>query len=308
MVQRGDRSAQLERLARMADGPRAPSDAPDVSPADDPTAASRSGRHRLRTVARRLAPFASGVLAVLVALALYAQVSPRQTPITSRDIDRRVEAVLSSQVPGPAYSALAFAAIAPSLVLIQTGDTVPRPEGGHAGLGSGVLVTLDGVILTALHVVDGAERITLTFANGATAVGSVLEAQPEKDIAILVADAIPEGAMPAVLGNPGLPVGSEAYAVGSPYGLFGSLSAGVISGRERSFRLPDSDITVEGLIQFDAAVNPGNSGGPLLDRAGHVVGIVIALLNPTDAETFAGIGLAVPIDAAGGGGGAVPPY
>jgi S1-C subfamily serine protease len=110
-----------------------------------------------------------------------------------------------------------------------------------------------------------------------------------------------------VLGNPGLPIGSEAYAVGSPYGLFGSLSAGVISGRERSFRSPDSGITVTGLLQFDAAVNPGNSGGPLLDRAGRVVGIVIALLNPSEAETFAGIGLAVPIDAAGGAG-SLPPY
>lgn len=308
MVQRGDRSAQLERLARMADGPRAPSGAPDASPADDQGIASRPGRRRLRTIAGRLAPFASGVLAVLVALALYAQVTPRQAPITSDDIDQRVEAVLSSQIPGPAYSALAFQAIAPSLVLIQTDDTVPQPDGGHDGLGSGVLVTLDGMILTALHVVEGADRITLTFATGATAVGAIIEEQPEKDIAILIADAIPEGAFPAVLGNPGLPVGSEAYAVGSPYGLFGSLSAGVISGRERSFRLPDSDITVRGLIQVDAAVNPGNSGGPLLDRAGHVIGIVIALLNPSDDETFAGIGLAVPIDAAGGGGGAVPPY
>lgn len=292
----------------MADGSRPPSDAPDAPPADHPGIITRPGRRRLRTIGGRLAPFASGVLAVLVALALYAQLTPRQAPITSDDIDQRVEAVLASQIPGPAYSALAFQAIAPSLVLIQTDDTVPAPDGGHDGLGSGVLVTLDGMILTALHVVDDADSITLTFANGATAVGSVLEEQPEKDIAILVADTIPEGVVPAVLGNPGLPVGSEAYAVGSPYGLFGSLSAGVISGRERSFRLPDSQVTVQGLLQFDAAVNPGNSGGPLLDRAGRVIGIVIALLNPTDDETFAGIGLAVPIDAAGGGGGAVPPY
>jgi S1-C subfamily serine protease len=119
-------------------------------------------------------------------------------------------------------------------------------------------------------------------------------------------DGLPPDVVPAVLGNPGLPVGSEAYAVGSPFGLFGSLTAGVISGRDRSFRLPDSDITVDGLIQFDAAVNPGNSGGPLLDRGGRVIGIVIALINPSDDETFAGIGLAVPIDVAGGGG--MPPY
>ena len=256
----------------------------------------------------RLAPFASGVLAVLVALALYGALTPREVPLSTADIDQRVEAALASQIPGPPFSALAFGAIAPSLVLIETHSDAPAdPSESGEELGSGVLVSTDGQILTALHVVEGADTIALTFANGATAQGVVVEEQPGKDIAVLQADELPEGVEPAVLGDPRLPVGSEAYAVGSPYGLFGSLSAGVISGRERSFRLPDRDITVSGLIQFDAAVNPGNSGGPLLDRGGRVIGIVIALLNPTDAETFAGIGLAVPIDAAGGDG-TLPPY
>lgn len=272
-------------------------------------------RGGVRSLPARLAPFVSGVLAVLVALVLYGQITPRQVPITTDDIDQRVAAVLSSQVPGPAYSAFAFGVIAPSLVLIRT-ETARGGIDPPAGidpptrtdeLGSGVLVTQDGTVLTALHVVADAQRVTLTFADGATAQGSIVEEQPEKDIAVVQAQDVPEGAVPAVLGDPRLPVGSEAYAVGSPYGLFGSLSAGVISGRERSFRLPDSDITVTGLLQFDAAVNPGNSGGPLLNRAGQVVGIVIALLNPTDDDTFVGIGLAVPIDATGGGGG-LPPY
>ncbi len=267
----------------------------------------------MRSILRRAVPFVSGVVVVLVALALYGAVTPRETRITTTDIDQRVQAALSSQLPGPPFSALAFGAIAPSLVHIQTStDAAPAapdgaPDGASDGLGSGVLVSADGVILTALHVVDDADTIELTFANGETAEGYVTERQPLKDIAIIQADGLPAGVAPAVLGDPGLPVGSEAYAVGSPYGLFGSLSAGVISGRDRSFRLPDSTITVTGLLQFDAAVNPGNSGGPLLDRGGRVVGIVIALLNPTDAETFTGIGLAVPIDAAGGDG-ALPPY
>lgn len=307
MPQREDRTTQLERLARMADG-LLPSDGTQDGP---PTGAGSTARvvrrPSLRSVVVRLVPFASGVLAVLVALALYAQLTPRPTPITTRDIDQRVAAVLSSQVPGPAYSALAFEVIAPSLVLIET-DVEPRADGGHDGLGSGVLVTGEGVILTALHVVDGAEAITLTFAGGETTAGHVVEEQPREDIAMVQAEQVPDDAAPAVLGNPSLAVGSEAYAVGSPYGLFGSLSAGVVSGHDRTFRLPDSDITVSGLIQFDAAVNPGNSGGPLLDRAGHVIGIVIALLNPTDDDTFAGIGLAVPIDVAAGGGGGGPAY
>jgi S1-C subfamily serine protease len=307
MPHRDDRTAQRERLARLADGPRAAPDTDPVAPDAPPSPQQR--RRRFRSMLGRVAPFASGVLAVLVALALYGAITPDEAPLTTGDIDERVVAALASQVPGPPFSALAFGAIAPSLVHIQasSGDPLGGLGGATDELGSGVLVTDDGVILTALHVVDGADTIELTFANGATAEGYVVEEQREKDIAFLQTDQLPEGVAPAVLGDPGLSVGSEAYAVGSPYGLFGSMSAGVISGRDRSFRAPDSGITITGLLQFDAAVNPGNSGGPLLDRAGRVVGIVIALLNPTDAETFTGIGLAVPIDAAGGDG-SLPPY
>jgi S1-C subfamily serine protease len=102
-------------------------------------------------------------------------------------------------------------------------------------------------------------------------------------------------------------VGDEAYVVGNPLGLFGSMSAGVISGFERSFKLEDSEQRLEGLIQFDAAANPGNSGGPLLNRYGQVVGIVTALANPTEQDVFIGIGFAVPITTAGGAAG-LPPY
>jgi S1-C subfamily serine protease len=102
-----------------------------------------------------------------------------------------------------------------------------------------------------------------------------------------------------------LRVGDEAYAVGNPLGLAASMSAGVISGFNRSIPVEDSDRRLERLIQFDTAVNPGNSGGPLLNRQGHVVGIVTALANPSGQRFFTGIGFAVPIgtavSAAGGG-------
>jgi S1-C subfamily serine protease len=118
----------------------------------------------------------------------------------------------------------------------------------------------------------------------------------------------PAGVVPATLGNPGaMRVGSEAYVVGNPYGLYGSLSSGVVSGLHRSYHLPDSGRVISGLIQVDAAVNPGNSGGPLLDRSGRVVGIVTALVNPTKQDVFIGIGFAVPIDVAGGAAG-LPSY
>ena len=118
----------------------------------------------------------------------------------------------------------------------------------------------------------------------------------------------PAELVPATLGNPGaVRQGSEAYALGSPFGLYGSVSAGVISGLDRSFKMPDSDRTLTGLFQIDAAVNPGNSGGALVDRDGRLIGIITALINPTSDEVFIGIGLAVPIDVAGGAAG-LPPY
>ena len=111
-----------------------------------------------------------------------------------------------------------------------------------------------------------------------------------------------------MIGNPGaVRQGSEAFALGSPFGLYGSVSAGVISGLDRSFTMPSSGRTLTGLFQVDAAVNPGNSGGALVDRNGMLIGIVTALINPTESETFIGIGLAVPIDVAGGAAG-LPPY
>jgi S1-C subfamily serine protease len=102
-------------------------------------------------------------------------------------------------------------------------------------------------------------------------------------------------------------VGDEAFVVGNPFGLYGSMSTGVISGFNRTFRLTNSDVELDGLIQIDAAVNPGNSGGPLLNRSGHVVGIVTGIINPTDESFFVGIGFAVPITVAAGGMGS-PPY
>jgi S1-C subfamily serine protease len=95
--------------------------------------------------------------------------------------------------------------------------------------------------------------------------------------------------------------------MGSPFGLYGSVSAGVISGLDRSFTMPNTGRTLTGLFQIDAAVNPGNSGGALVDRDGRLIGIVTALVNPTRENVFIGIGLAVPIDVAGGAAG-LPPY
>ena len=102
-------------------------------------------------------------------------------------------------------------------------------------------------------------------------------------------------------------VGEKVLAVGNPFGISNSLTAGVVSGLNRTFASPKTGEKLTNLIQFDAAVNPGNSGGPLLNRDGEVVGIVAALLNPTEQDFFIGIGFAISIDTAGGALGS-PPY
>jgi S1-C subfamily serine protease len=182
-------------------------------------------------------------------------------------------------------------------------------EGEEAnGLGTGVVINLDGEVLTSLHVVTNATTIELTFADGTTSPAAIVATQPEKDIAVLRPARLPAVLVPAVLGNPhAMNIGDEALAVGHPFGLYASMTSGVISGFERTFRIQNSDQRIEGLIQIDAAVNPGNSGGPLLNRYGQVIGIVTGLANPTDQSFFVGIGFAVPIDIAGGAAG-LPPY
>jgi S1-C subfamily serine protease len=200
-----------------------------------------------------------------------------------------------------------YQVIQPSLVLIQTQTPDANGEIEH-GFGSGVVIDDRGNILTSLHVVASASDIQLTFADGTQSSAQVIARQPEQDIAVLRATQPPAQIVPATLGNPNaMRVGDEAFVVGNPLGLYGSMSAGVISGFDRSFQPPNSDQKLQGLIQIDAAVNPGNSGGPLLNRYGQVIGIVAGIVNPTDQDVFIGIGFAVPINVAGGAAG-LPPY
>ena len=274
--------------------------------------ASRSGLwrqrlQRLRTYVRKGAPFASGVLAAFVALLLYRVLVPVPPPLTTREVNDVVAQALATATPPPAFSARAYQAIQPSLVLIQV--KAPDANGKEEdGLGSGVVIDDRGDILTSLHVVANATDIQLTFADGTQSSAQVMATQPENDIAVLQASQPPTQLVPAILGNPNaMRVGDEAFVVGNPLGLYSSMSAGVISGFDRSFQIPNTDRRLHGLIQIDAAVNPGNSGGPLVNRDGQVIGIVTGLVNPTKQDVFIGIGFAVPITVAGGAAG-LPPY
>jgi S1-C subfamily serine protease len=262
---------------------------------------------RLRRRFRKAVPFASGILAALLAISLYGWLVPGPHIPTQREVTDSIAQALASVTPAPPVSEGVYQLAQPSLVLIQTrASTAPGKTDG--ALGSGVVVDDRGDILTSLHVVADAAEIQLTFADGTQSGAQILVRRPENDTAVLRATTPPAKLVPATLGNPNaLQIGSEAFVVGNPFGLPGSMSTGVISGLGRSFRPEGGGQELHGLIQIDAAVNPGNSGGPLLNRDGQVVGIVTALLNPTKDDVFIGIGLAVPIDVAAGAAG-LPPY
>lgn len=263
--------------------------------------------HRLRARLLTVIPFASGVAAALAALVIYNLLFPPPAPLSQADVDTSIASAMASATPPPANASLVYQAIMPSLVLIQTERSDNQ---GHEGrsLGTGVIINDSGAILTSLHVVDTARQIRVTFADGTQSAAEIAAAQPENDIAVLEPAVLPDVLMPATMGNPNaMRIGDEAYAVGNPFGLYGSMSMGVISGFDRSFRNPDTEQELQGLIQMDAAVNPGNSGGPLLNRHGQVVGIVVGIVNPTGQEVFIGIGFAVPIATAAGAAGS-PPY
>jgi S1-C subfamily serine protease len=178
----------------------------------------------------------------------------------------------------------------------------------ESSVGTGVVVVDSGVVLTNLHVVQGSEIVRLTFDDGTESDATIQAVQADRDLAVLQADALPDDLQPAtVRTSSDLLPGETVVAVGFPFGIGPSVSVGVVSGLNREFKSPEGEQEVTNLIQFDAAANPGNSGGPLVTLDGEVVGIVTGILNPTSHRTFAGIGFAVPIEGAAAAAG-MPPF
>ena len=203
-------------------------------------------------------------------------------------------------------AAKVYASVQGAIVRIRTAaDALDHDEYAQRSSGSGVVVVNRGVILTSLHVVQGAGRIRVLFADGLESDAKIVSRHPENDVAVLQAETVPDDLAAATMRpKADLKPGDNVVAVGFPFGIGPSVTAGVVSGLKRHFKTSNGDFLAN-LIQFDAAVNPGSSGGPLLNAAGEVVGIVTAMLDPGGGG-FAGIGFAVPIETAAGAAGNAP--
>ena len=276
--------------------------APSLPPSAPPAAASLP-RRQLQGLWAMIV-----LLSALLVASLWLHQRPAPQKITQEDIDAAVLRTLETTTP-PSAAARAVEAIAPSVVrVVGYGRSKNGKEEIERGVGTGVVIVDKGVILTNLHVVAGSDRIAITFHDGLETTASITGAQPENDLAVLQAHKVPDDLEAAPLrSTQDLRPGDHVVAVGFPFGIGPSASAGVVSGLQREFTSPEGKRQLSNLIQFDAAANPGNSGGPLVTLDGEVVGIVTAILNPTPARTFIGIGFAVPIENAASAVG-MPPF
>jgi S1-C subfamily serine protease len=270
-----------------------------------PTFAVRAGKFMARY--ERLLLVLSTALLTLALLIAYDENKTPVRKITQKDIDAAVIHTLDKNVL-PSPEAKAFAAIRRSVVRVR--QLEQRPDNNAIrvkGVGTGVVIVDKGVILTNLHVVAGAERVQVQFADGSESDAAVVSLQPENDLAVLQAKNVPDDLVPATLRSTrDLAVGDKVVAVGFPFGIGPSASSGIVSGLRREYHSPEGKRLLTNLIQFDAAANPGNSGGPLVTMDGEVVGIVTAILNPGEQDVFIGIAFAVPIENAAAAAGESP--
>ena len=236
--------------------------------------------------------------ALLLALSVFAHERMVSKPheLAQDQIDAAVLRMLETATL-PSVAAKAYAAVLPSVVRVQGLTAGPIGEDLETGIGTGVVIVDKGTILTNLHVVGDADWVKVAFADGLESEAVVIGLRPEHDLAVLQAKTVPDDLVAATMRSTGnLAVGDQVVAVGFPFGIGPSASAGVVSGLRREFRSPEGKRLLTNLIQFDAAANPGNSGGPLVTAEGEVVGIVTAILNPSRQRVSIGIGFAVPIE------------
>lgn len=245
------------------------------------------------------------MMPIIIALAFLA-LRPVSVTLSQDDINAAVTHSLQNSIlPSPAVKA--YQVVSPSVVKV-TSYTRRAKKLREDGVGTGVLIIDKGVILTNLHVVFGAHYLQLTYADGSQSDAYIIGMRPEQDLAVLQAQTVPKNIVAATMRSSSqLRPGEQVFAVGYPFGIGPSVTAGVVSGLKREYMSPEGKRVLSNLIQFDTAANPGNSGGPLVTADGRVVGIVTGILNPTEQRVFIGIGFAVPIENASKAAG-MPPF
>jgi S1-C subfamily serine protease len=294
------RAAAKRQPART--NPAAPGAAPTTAaptpPTPPPPPQGRVARVRAFLARQeRLWMLAGGALIALAIVYGNNALHPPPRALTQEDIDNAVMHTAETKVL-PSQAARAYEAIRGSVVRVREFERAEgESEETEAGVGTGVVIVDKGIILTNLHVVAAAKKVGVVFADGSESEATVIATQPENDLAVLQAKTIPDDLPAATLRSTSdLQLGDEVVAVGFPFGIGPSVTSGVVSGLRREYRSPEGKRLLTNLIQFDAAANPGSSGGPLVTMDGEVVGIVTGILNPNNQRVFIGIGFAVPIE------------
>jgi serine protease Do len=202
----------------------------------------------------------------------------------------------SAPAPSPGSFAAIYQQSKDGVVTITTSVSASGARSFSQAEGSGIVVDKQGDILTNAHVVAGASQVQVTFSDGHTATGQVKGADQSADLAVVKVSVSQDQLHPLPIGNSdALQVGDPALAIGAPFGLQGSFTAGIISGLNRSTTAPNHR-ALTGMIQTDAPINPGNSGGALLDGRGQLIGINDSIQSPVEGNV--GIGFAIPINRA----------
>lgn len=277
-------------------------------PTSSPTHPARRPRPHLRRSPKLLALLVlAAVLGGAVTLVLALAIGALQTTSRTTTVIERVPTSVSASGSGDEWRALyPHAAAATVDITAQISSTVETPLGTAqrqgTATGSGFVLDGRGEIVTAAHVIDGASSITVAFQGGAARRATVLGSDDSSDVAVLRVDPTGLRLHPLELGSSrALAIGERLAVIGSPLGFERSLSTGVVSGLDRTVQAP-SGFTIAHAIQTDAAMNPGNSGGPILDRQGRVLGIAEQIATGSSqsagatSETSTGVGFAVPID------------
>ena len=255
-----------------------------------------------KVIAPAAALLAAGVIGGLASVAAWEALDtePAAAPAAAQATTAEAE---------PAASSTSESSIAnvvdrtlPSVVEVKiegTSDNTPFPgvPGPQVeGLGSGWVYDDEGHVVTNQHVVDGADKVTVVFEDGTEIGAQVVGSDPSTDVAVLKLDRVPGSVRPLSVGSTSsLELGDPVVAIGSPLGLQGTVTAGIVSGLGRDIEAPDG-FTIDGAVQTDAALNHGNSGGPLLNAQGQVIGVNAQIETGGVSQGNVGIGFAIPIN------------